>query len=242
MNGCVTYRGPSRINGEPIMLVLSGLVKPSTNVKTGSMVQTYILADNGKRPYENVFAGTDVSICGDCPHRYAHMGTCYVNTLHGPDAVYRAVARGTYPEIPLKNAASLLTTKMVRLGCYGDPAAVPLSVWRTLLRHASAWTGYTHQWRRPFAKGLSKWCMASVESEADAELAKQRGWRTFRVRSSKSPKMKSEVICPASAEAGKRLTCEKCGACSGGDANKASVTIIGHGSPWKTKRLELMLV
>ena len=33
----------------------------------------------------------------------------------------------------------------VRIGSYGDPAAVPTRVWAELVRYAKNWTGYTHQ-------------------------------------------------------------------------------------------------
>jgi hypothetical protein len=61
---------------------------------------------------------------------------------------------------------------------------------------------------------------------------KLNGWRTFRVRSDDDSHVYSkEMACPASAEQGKRLTCQDCMACSGGiDSKKASVTIVVHGS------------
>jgi hypothetical protein len=45
------------------------------------------------------------------------------------------------------------------------------------------------------------------------------------------------MVCPASEEAGKRLTCDDCGACSGGEPPKVSVAIIAHGTNWKRMRL-----
>lgn len=35
----------------------------------------------------------------------------------------------------------------VRIGSYGDPAAVPTRVWEELVKNARNFTGYTHQWR-----------------------------------------------------------------------------------------------
>ena len=61
------WRGPSRIDGAPIVVLMSGLQK-SDNGKTGNMVQTYILRAD-MEPTEALARGLDVSICGDCPHK-----------------------------------------------------------------------------------------------------------------------------------------------------------------------------
>ena len=68
---------------------------------------------------------------------------------------------------------------MVRLGTYGDPAAVPASIWSDLVAYSDGHTGYTHQWRT--SPGLRGLCMASVDSEEEAIEAWALGWRTFRV-------------------------------------------------------------
>ncbi len=222
------------------MVVVTGL-GGSDNVKTGNMVQVYILMD-GIHPTEGVFQGKDKGICGDCPHRYVDgKGTCYVNPAQGPLAVYGAYQRGKYPTVSLKEAATIIEGRSVRLGAYGDPAAVPVTVWDGILEKAHSWTGYTHQWRKYSARGVRRYCMASVESATDADIAHAAGWRTFRIRNADMPLMKNEFVCPASNEGGKRLNCVDCRACSGGRAEKASVAIIAHGPVWKRKRLELMI-
>ena len=122
--------------------------------------------------------------------------------------------------------------RKVRLGTYGDPAAVPAGIWSPLLYNASGHTGYTHQWRKGKADHVKQWCMASTDTAAETVVAKKLGWRTFRVRQADgTPEFSHEMICPASEEAGKRLTCSTCMACSGGvNSKKASVTIVVHGS------------
>ena len=73
--------------------------------------------------------------------------------------------------------------------------------------------------------------MASADSADDRMLAIAKGYRTFRVRTESEALLPGEFICPASEEAGKRLTCDTCGACNGGvDSKKASPAIIVHGS------------
>lgn len=236
--GVVIYRGPSVINGKSIVVVVTGLQVNSGNVKTGTMVQVYIIRDR-MNPYEALRTGEDEAICGDCPHRRVNgAGTCYVNPVHGPAPVYRAFQRGMYSYCSPEAAALLVAGRMIRLGAYGDPAAVPIAVWDAFLTTAGGWTGYTHQWRRSYAQGLKRYCMASVETERSANYAHRKGWRTFRIREDENDELLAgEIVCPASNEAGKRLTCQECKACSGGSSKKASVAIIAHGTNWKRLRL-----
>ena len=57
------------------------------------------------------------------------------------------------------------------------------------------------------------------------------GWRTFRVSldPERDPLRKGEALCPASAEAGKKLTCAQCLACGGADGRRSSIYIPAHG-------------
>lgn len=241
-NGIIIYRGPSMLNGKPIVVVATAILNGSHNGKTGEMVQVFILAD-GVKPHIGVFQGKDEAVCGDCPHRYVDgAGTCYVNPVHGPSGVMRAVVNGTYPFVTPEEAAERVAGRTVRLGAYGDPAAVPLAVWHALLAKAAGWTGYTHQWRKALANGLNRYCMASVETPRQQAHAIRKGWRTFRIREDgEDALLKGEMVCPASEEGGKRLTCEECGSCSGGAPPKASVAIIAHGTNWKKVRLGRMI-
>lgn len=233
-SGYIIYRGPSLLDGKPIVVVA---ITKSSNAKTGNMVQTYILADNGKSPVESARLLEDVSVCGDCKHRRGTGGSCYVNLGQGARAVMDGVLRGIYPYIwsdieVMESFVMDVAQRMTRLGTYGDPAAVPAYVWELLLQDAAGHTGYTHQWASGKADHVKQWCMASADTMQEMALAKLNGWRTFRVRSDDDSHVYSkEMACPASAEQGKRLTCQDCMACSGGvDSKKASVTIIVHGS------------
>ena len=42
-NGFVVWEGASRLDGSPIVLIVTGLKRKSSNRKTGAMVQSYIL-------------------------------------------------------------------------------------------------------------------------------------------------------------------------------------------------------
>jgi len=118
--------------------------------------------------------------------------------------------------------------RIVRLGTYGDPAAAPTSIWDHLTQYADGHTGYTHQWRT--SPALRKLCMASVDTNAEAIEAWAQGWRTFRVDTAATPSHDGfESLCPASKEAGKKLTCAQCLACGGADGRKGSIYIPAHG-------------
>lgn len=228
-NGIVLWQGASLLDGSPIVVVATGLKRSSSNVKTGGMVQTYILRQDIS-PVEAIKTGADSSICGDCPHRGNGTGkgrTCYVQVGQGPLGVWRAWKRGTYPVAEC--IASVGARRVVRLGTYGDPAAVPVEVWERLTRDCVAHTGYTHQWRK--VPALRALLMASADSVADATEAHKAGWRTFRVAMPcDAPRLSGEAICPASAEAGKKLTCAQCTACHGAaKGRRGSIVIQAHG-------------
>lgn len=226
-SGYIIYRGPSLLDGAPIVVVA---ITTSSNVKTGNMIQTYILVDNGQSPVDNVRSLADASICGDCKHRRGLGGACYVNLGQGPRAVADGVVRGIYPYDPV--AASLAGhNRVVRLGTYGDPAAVPVLVWNRMLKHSSGHTGYTHQWKNPAVAPILSLCMASADTVAERDSAASMGFRTFRVRRASEPVLAGEFACPAAAESGYKKTCATCKACDGGvNTRKASPVIVVHGS------------
>jgi hypothetical protein len=226
--GFVFYDGPSAIDGAPIIGIA---VLHSANIKTGDMVQTFILRAD-QSPLAAIDTGADASICGDCVHRGATDAprTCYVDVGKSVMSVFGAWARGAYPLVSPADGARLLSGRAVRMGAYGDPAAIPARHWRALLRLASGRTGYTHQWRRAHAQQLRALVMASADTASERDLARAMGWRTFRVRGADESLGAREFACPASAEAGAKRQCIDCQACDGADRpGKASVAIIVHG-------------
>lgn len=233
----ILYEGPSLLDGSPIVCIALYRTVGS-NAKTGAVVQTYILRAD-VAPIEAIRSGADVSICGDCKHRgdgqtYGSR-SCYVNVGQGPTGVWKAFRRGRYVRLDDPHRSDLRVAmgedRVVRLGTYGDPAAVPAWVWTDLLQGAAGHTGYTHAWRSPIAPVFRSLVMASVDTEAERAEAVAAGWRTFRVREATEPVQRGEFVCPASAEAGKRTTCVACRACDGADrAGKASPVIVAHGA------------
>ena len=212
-NGFELYRGPSAIDGREIVVILVGWATGSTNTKTGAMLQTYILRTDAD-PMDTWVAGDDESICGDCPHRSpasGGAGSCYVNKGQGPRAVWYAWKRGNYPKLdPVTMARGIAARRAkLRIGTYGDPGALPVGWWSVLAAAARERTGYTHQWAsRPDLRG---WVMASVDSEEQAGAADALGWSWFRVaEKGDARRLAAEARCPASEEAGRRVSCEGC--------------------------------
>lgn len=232
-NGVVLYRGPSMLDGSPIVCIATGIKgKASRNTKTGSLVQTWILRDD-MSPIVAVKTGADTAICGNCPARGIFINGklierwCYVNHSQAPNGIFKCFKRGGYPT---EWNSETFAGRKVRAGSYGDPAAVPFHVWQRVFALTIGRTGYTHQWRA-FPE-LAEFVMASCDSEADVFAARLLGFRTFRTRFEGEPSLPLEFSCPASKEAGKRTTCDACMACDGnalGAARKASPVINAHG-------------
>lgn len=223
----VFYRGPSVLTGEPIL----GVAGMSTsNPKTGGVVQIWIVRADVS-PIEAVKTGGDAAICGSCRHRGDGLGnrrSCYVEYFRAPFNMWRGLPN-TQQDVTLGELSARLAGKHVRLAAYGDPAALPFEVCEALLAQASGWTAYTHQWRTCDERFRSV-CMASVDTPEESREAQRRGWRTFRVRSSHQPVDKSEVVCPASNEAGHVAQCVTCRLCCGASRKAKSVAIVAHGS------------
>lgn len=243
IHGAVIWQGPSELDGKPVVLIATRGTRNKENQKTGALIQTYILR-SGISPVKATKTGADVSICGECPHRKHSLGSCYVRVEQGPLNVYKAFRRGAYPTLtPGQVSEQLFKGENVRLGAYGDPAAIPFHVWQDALGQAKAVTGYTHQWRTCDQR-LRQYSMASCDTIGEASEAGAMDWRTFTV----VPKGYSETpahafLCPASEEAGKKLTCSECMACGGKSSpNKASVFIPVHGVAFKQSRFTQGLI
>ena len=240
-NARVIYEGPSQITGKGrIVGIVTGLARKrdgtakqkSKNTKlaggTDNHVMQLFILNADEHPSHAVYdSGNDEHICGSCSHRRGNptSSRCYVRVEQAPRAVWQSYADGNIEYMdPCGVSANQPTdTGLMRLGAYGDPAAIPFDVLRHLMfapdqfkRH----TGYTHQWMLQHIDQRYRFLlMASVESECQQDLATSMGWRTFRVvehgESLRTSGNRAEIACPASKEQGHRLTCSDCGACNG---------------------------
>jgi len=233
MNSVKIYEGPSMLDGKPIVVFLSGL-GGSRNRKTGDAVQMWIMRSDIE-PHEAVKTGADVSVCGDCVHRPmlykdAEQSPCYVKTFQAPLSIYRAWLRGTVKSVTLNEACMLVDGRVLRLGAYGDPAAVPREAIDALCSWAGDILGYTHQWKDTRFDWLKAYCMASVDNAVEHIKARAMGWRSFFVIP-RGLEIKPErtVQCPASKEMGAKTSCIACRACGGLSAKaKVDIAINAH--------------
>jgi len=158
----------------------------------------------------------------DPARKIAKNRKCYVNLGQGVLIVYKAYKRGVYQEA--SNCRSELgKDRFVRIGTYGDPAAVPGIVWTQLLEDATTWTAYTHQkpWRPDIA-------MQSADTHIEAKQHWAESRRTFRViQNVDDLDKRNEILCPASKEAGRRVQCAACKLCKGSLKAK-SIAIVLH--------------
>ncbi len=246
----VIYRGPSMLDGAPIVVVAS---TGSSNVKTGQMVQTWILRAD-LNPSEASRQGADASVCGMCPRRHSLGGDCYVQIVHAPRSTWASWdAKGSPGEnwsdekqiIALQSDAKQYG---LRLGSYGDPMAVPYEVWRDLIDalQPRSVVGYTHQWGTlPHNNNNGRldayfWfrahVMASCDNAAQAENARFCGWRFFLATPAGAPVPERTVQCPATRDVNP-LTCNTCGICNGAGkgSGKASVFLVEHGMRSQSK-------
>lgn len=233
-NGVVLYEGPSRIDGAPIVVIATGLLSGSGNGKTGAMVQTWILRADVS-PLVALRTGLDASICGGCVHRPKsfdgakwYKRSCYVRVDTAVEGIWQAWKRGgVYPHVSVTDIASVFAGRLVRFGSYGDPAAVPVVYWQVIKSAAGGTTGYTHQYRSERLRDTLSVCQLSADTVEDVASARALGVGSFRVKRAGEAVLPGEVVCPASAEAGKVATCATCRMCDG--VSGFNVVIDAHG-------------
>lgn len=255
------YDGPSLLDGQPIIVVAI----PDYSKKVGQMLLTWIILRDVD-PRVAAYNGADASICGDCKYRARETvdhdtydawsmrpdvgeRACYVRPHLEPWIVWTKFHDDEYPDATRGKGTWKKRVNPhrlpVRLGSYGDPAAVPYGVWARLVDTADRYTGYTHMWDRPdIDLKLQRLCMASVDSFEERDRAQAAGWRTFLVvPEADANHMASlnewyddtrgyhppDILCPASKLGGGKTTCDRCRLCMGNGINARSIWIPAHG-------------
>jgi hypothetical protein len=151
--GAVVYRGPSLIDGAPIVVVVTGIKGSSRNAKTSGarpLAQSFIIpvamlqgisgsTAPGARAADyrawtaNLKGGCDAGACGSCGKRPALAAgvdasslptdPCYVR--NGPPEVARAIVRGAYPDATPMQAAAYVAASVAA----GRIAGVRAGAW-----------------------------------------------------------------------------------------------------------------
>ena len=221
IRGVVLHQGPSVLDGVDIVLIAT---VSSQNAKTGDMIQTFILLTEND-PVTASKLKLDGSSCGNCPLRQSIGGPCYVNIGQAPLAVYRGFQRGIYPVYDHDQHAHLFAGRMLRMGSYGDPAAVPFEAWEPVLSLVRGNTGYTHQAAHAaFDQRFLDHVMVSADSPKQAEKFQAAGAKTFRVAMHGDSLADDEIECLSDSQG---MQCIECGICNG---QKTNVAITVHGS------------
>ena len=226
MPGAVIFKGPSQLDGAPIVVVA---VWSSKNRKTGDMLQTYIMRSDIDPLTANKY-GEDFSICGNCALRgtptldpekkQAEDRPCYVVLGQGPTQVWKGLQRGIYPDYTNRQQRRALGRgRMVRIGTYGDGAAVDMQVWDDLLFHSLGHNAYSHNGGDPWLY------MQSADTLDAARSAWSSGFRTFRVVRDITHLQPNEILCPSS----RGVQCVDCRLCGGSQVKAKSIAIVVHG-------------
>lgn len=245
--GYIVYEGPSQLDGSPIVVIINKIKAASKNAKTGALVQSFIIRSD-VNPIEALKTGDDAAICGHCIHRPSLASVtgappCYVNVGRSVASVYKAYKRGSYTKASPGEVALYLTGLKLRIGTYGDGAAAPIDVWQQLTQFTTDHVGYSHQWLNPSFdhQAWSKLVMASADNIDEAAQANLYGMRVFRV-SIGADKQNGEVSCPASAEGGKKTTCENCMLCAGTSKSAKDIVIADHALGHKKRVISIQSI
>jgi hypothetical protein len=240
----IAWEGRSLFDGDPISVVVSNIGNVySKNPKCGKHMAQATILRTDIHPQDAVLTGKDYSICGNCKHR-GHCATnsrgklvstrsCYV-LLKGIISVYHAVRRGSYPRLDPRAISEQIRDRAVlrgtpaalRIGSYGDPAAVPTWVWKDLASEVKTVTGYTHQWKHG-DQALRSLMMASADTQEEAHEAQSTGWRTFRILTPDQKPASTETMC-RNVRTG--TACQVCGLCAGTAVKAKFVAMPLHGS------------
>ena len=244
MNGYVLYEGTKYV------CIATGIKQPSQNVKTGPMIQIFMIVKD-VHPVEAMKTGENVHVCFSCKHRPAtdeerakgiKGGACYVDVAKSVAQVYKTYRKGRYQnicgeKIPEPNDVDsylklgsatieeIFSGRNVRFGAYGEPVLIPHPMVKKIISVASGHTGYTHTWMNPAFDAYKQFFMASADTDQEYEIAKRKGWRTFRVSTSWDMKP-NEMICLNSWQ---NKTCFECLQCNGAGGNRRDIIIKVHG-------------
>lgn len=228
------------LEGDNVFVVRKGKTSNKKITDGSALVQTYtfskdqwLLATTSSGFGMKKFFSLDKSNCLDCPYSgnqgaggcYTHKFNQYVGFL----SMLRSIKHSELTPLDRDKQGDIVEmcfNSYVRFGTYGEPSLMPKHLIEAITWVAKSWTGYTHQWNKDWAKDYGKWFMASVHNETEANTASDKAYRSFIATTDGN---ENAVSCPASAEAGFKSNCAKCGLCSGtlGKGN-TNIKILEH--------------
>ena len=139
--------------------------------------------------------------------------------------MYRSYKNGNYPAFIKGKHDSFFLGRKIRLGAYGDPAAMPFEIAEQMTNISLGHTGYTHQASRKFFdKRFLTLCQVSADTPKQALKFQAMGAKTFRVALEGDALMDNEIECLSDS---KNINCLDCGLCNG---IKQNIAITVHGT------------
>lgn len=245
----IVWVGNSEIPGSEGEMLCAAITFGSKNKKTGNMatlwIFPYILVTENLSILDFLQNGGDQISCLGCIHSSIGQKTCYVWPSMGKGFSRMVIGlRDRYQSgkpysLNREEVKAVLALfEIIRLGGYGDPAALPVEFLEFLKSCVNTALGYTHLWNRfsgETRNRLQKILMASVDSKMQGMMAVSQGWRYFRVGAKgELPDKSIEFACPASKEVkekiGKVITCGDCKKCIGNETPAKNTLIQVHGT------------
>jgi hypothetical protein len=235
MSNKITFK-----TGNNIFVVSKGKTSNKKITDGSKLVQTYTfsleqynLANSGQKFTMQEFFALDGSNCLDCPYSlgsgkggcYTHKFTQYIGFL----SMLRSIKKEDISELTTEKFKTILDMShntFVRFGSYGEPSLLPIELVQSMSLLSKNWTGYTHQYKKEWAKDFNSFFMASTHNQIEADYAKSLNFRSF-IATNEGNEVATN--CPASAEMNYISNCAKCGLCSGNNGKGTKdIKILEH--------------
>jgi hypothetical protein len=223
-------------------------IRLSTTKKLGSigtiLMQTYHYSIN---QIFDLDIKNDLGNCFNCPFSFNHnggkSGGCYTHKgdlYKGLKSKLRMLNRlllenkieqySNQTILDIKQGAKKYNIDLLRLGTYGEAVTMPLDFISQLIPLAKKHTAYTHLWHLNEYSEYKAYFMSSTDNSLLSRIAKDKGWRVFEVGENSD-----SIQCPSDQVIAKekRVSCAKCGLCSGNKLGAKSIFINQHGKKVK---------
>ena len=212
--GWILYRGPSMFDPSKNIVLIA--TRNSRNIKTGNMIQLWILLED-IAPHE---ATKDLkAICGGCLYRHdladKGKGGCYVLRHNAPLSIWRSFHSGKY-STDTDQAFDFIADQIDRYG-YTGYSEGSIRFLNSRIRE-----------KAENAEFLASKIMLSAKSQIEALELQRKGFNTFRPVGSLDEMIPGETLCESDAN---DLQCEECLKC---DAQNGSIVVLAHGAKKNT--------